>query len=423
MTMLTPFRQTTPDRLDVRDGGGCMAVFGLPFFLAGVYLLLVSARIIPVQDADEISLWKWLVILFMALTFFAAGGTLVLGRRWVRIDKGMGRVVRQWGWLVPMKQIDQSLYDYNAVVIKLTSGQGDSSEHYRVSLKPRASGDAIFLYSSKNYEQTWDRAALVSEFLGVPLEDVTTPFKVVVDADRVYEPLGEQIRRSNPDFKAMAPPPSPRSQISVVGKTLQMTIPGRRFHPGMLIQFVFPIVGVTLFVLYVQPFFVFTDTPPLVQRVATIFVLGAFGLFPILKGIFTIVAAIWQRTQLTVTQDEMVIVKRRAWGTKTTTIPGDQILKLTYGANLAETNFQHIPEQRALQAGAPPPPPMGPGIRPPRWLSMLMNLTGSKGLTVKSRRELVTFGAGLSNAEMVYMCWLINQILAGLTPKSSPTQH
>lgn len=48
-----PVQLVTPDRLRIQEGGGCLSVFGLPFFGAGVLLFLILLRIVPVNNADQ----------------------------------------------------------------------------------------------------------------------------------------------------------------------------------------------------------------------------------------------------------------------------------------------------------------------------------------------------------------------------------
>jgi hypothetical protein len=37
------FRYTAPERLQFREGGGCLSLFGMPFFAAGLFMLLSVA--------------------------------------------------------------------------------------------------------------------------------------------------------------------------------------------------------------------------------------------------------------------------------------------------------------------------------------------------------------------------------------------
>jgi len=50
----TDFRQVAPDRLQIREGGGCVSLFGLPFFAAGVFVTLIGLRVVPVTNPGEV---------------------------------------------------------------------------------------------------------------------------------------------------------------------------------------------------------------------------------------------------------------------------------------------------------------------------------------------------------------------------------
>ena len=53
------FQQVGPDQLRVREGGGCLSLFGLPFLLAGVFVALIGIRIVPVRNAADVPAWAW----------------------------------------------------------------------------------------------------------------------------------------------------------------------------------------------------------------------------------------------------------------------------------------------------------------------------------------------------------------------------
>jgi hypothetical protein len=44
--MRPSFRHIAADRIQIRQGGGAMAVFGLPFLGAGVFMLLASVGVV-----------------------------------------------------------------------------------------------------------------------------------------------------------------------------------------------------------------------------------------------------------------------------------------------------------------------------------------------------------------------------------------
>ena len=65
--MRQSFRHVAPDRIEIRQGGGALALFGLPFFTAGVFMLLTSFGVIPMSNASRVSLPGQLGLIFMGL--------------------------------------------------------------------------------------------------------------------------------------------------------------------------------------------------------------------------------------------------------------------------------------------------------------------------------------------------------------------
>jgi MFS family permease len=62
-----PFKQPSPDRVEIREGGGCLSIFGVPFLEAGVFTALIGAWIIPISNTDEVPAWAWPLIFLMGL--------------------------------------------------------------------------------------------------------------------------------------------------------------------------------------------------------------------------------------------------------------------------------------------------------------------------------------------------------------------
>ena len=91
--MRPPFRHVAPDRIQIRQGGGVLTVFGLPFFAIGVFMLLIMSGVVEMSNSDSVSLPGHLGMLFMGLVFTAVGGTLSFGRGWTTIDSTRREVI------------------------------------------------------------------------------------------------------------------------------------------------------------------------------------------------------------------------------------------------------------------------------------------------------------------------------------------
>src|SRR5688572_12655468 len=99
--MTQPFRLVTPDRLQLREGGGCLSVFGVPFFAAGIFMGLTAAGIVPMHGGGA---YARPVLALLAIVFTIVGGTLVFGRSWTTIDRAQRQVIKQWGLVIPMRE-------------------------------------------------------------------------------------------------------------------------------------------------------------------------------------------------------------------------------------------------------------------------------------------------------------------------------
>src|SRR6185436_7954884 len=73
------FHYTAPERLQFREGGGCLSLFGTPFLLAGVFMLISVAGVVPINGGGP---FARPLLGLMGLAFTGVGGALVLGRAW-----------------------------------------------------------------------------------------------------------------------------------------------------------------------------------------------------------------------------------------------------------------------------------------------------------------------------------------------------
>ena len=139
--MAGPFKLIAGDRLQIREGGGCMSVFGLPFFAAGVFVALMIVGVIPVGNADQLAALEWALLIVMAVAFTAVGGALVFGRSWTTIDRAQREVTKQWGLIVPLKERAVSLDGYSAIRLDFVQGDSDTANRFPIALKAQGAPD------------------------------------------------------------------------------------------------------------------------------------------------------------------------------------------------------------------------------------------------------------------------------------------
>ena len=159
--MRQSFRHVGPDRIEIRQGGGVLAIFGLPFFAAGVFMLLACVGLAPLSNAAAIPLPAQVALLFMGLVFTPVGGGLTSGRAWTTIDSTRREVTTQYGLLVPMHTDTRRADEYITVALGFVAGDSDSAVQFPVALRSRA-GHELKLYSSTHDRDARSHASLHS---------------------------------------------------------------------------------------------------------------------------------------------------------------------------------------------------------------------------------------------------------------------
>jgi len=185
-----PFRLTSPLVLELRQGGGGMAVLGLPFFLAGC---LITRNFLRMLFLGELGLrGSLLTFAAIGIAFTAIGTIFVFGRRWLIIDVSRGLLVRRLGLLVPLRTRERSLSEFNAVVLAHDPGDSDRGETYPVRLRSVGGPDFV-VRSPARFGESRTLAEYLSAFLRLPLVDTIQrppdrgcPWKYAADVARAW---------------------------------------------------------------------------------------------------------------------------------------------------------------------------------------------------------------------------------------------
>jgi hypothetical protein len=382
-----PFRLKDDSSLELREGGGCTSLFGLPFFLAGVFLALVSLGIIPLDNGSDLPSLGWTMLLLMAVVFTAVGAALVFGRRWIVLHPGHGCVIRSVGLVVPMRQEERRTSDFDAVRISCQSG--DSSDTSPVCLNAVA-GDAFPLTSPATYPEAHAQAEFLSRFLNLPFLDATTDTRMALSPEHAGQSLRERLRTVHFSAGADALPAQMRSEVSASRHGATILIPGRySLVPTLLLPLIpalvlllVPFVVLGHLVHPLLQFFRTAHSPRPVEFASLAFLVLAFGVFPLAGAITMFRAALRSQTLVTASLDEIRIDRRGAWRTRTTVIPAREIL--------------------AVDSSTAAGNPMSPSLE--KWIP-------NKGLVIKSRSGLAVFGEGLARDELRYLNSVLQRVL------------
>ena len=203
--MLFAIREAAPGRLEIREGGGVLMLFGLPFLAVGIFAALARLGLVRVSgDAPPV---------VVGVLFGLIGAMFVFGRRVVALDLAQQVVIRQWRLLVPIRSWTYQLSDYGAVTIGFERGDADSADQYPVALKGR-SGGSLVLCRPSGYADARDGAAAVARHLGLDIEDASTGHATRVAVTDADTPLQARLRSGQTDQTTPAPPAAMRTAVA-----------------------------------------------------------------------------------------------------------------------------------------------------------------------------------------------------------------
>jgi hypothetical protein len=372
-------RLIAPGRLQIRDGGGCMTWFGMPFLLGGIFVMLAAVGIVPISGT--VPAVARLVLPLMGLAFTAVGSVLAFGRSWTTVDTGRGIVVKEWGLLVPMRSRTHQLESYNAVRLGFERGDSDSADRFPISLKATA-GPWLLLDNPTQYAEARRRAAAVAAHLQLELEDATTDHPVRLaahDADRSFTARAAAAADLEPPA---ARPPGNRVVATTGAQGVVVEISQPPAHPLAFAALLLPL-AVPLFAFGpLRAFFAQTRTPGVVGWTFLGFLTFLFGVLPALGAFNAWRRARRGRTIVTVSPEGVRVEDRGAWWTSTTaSIPAAEILDVDYSSK---------------------------GSR-------LSRFAAGRGVTVKTRDGMTTFGEGLADDEVRYLHSAVRRGVLGLS--------
>jgi hypothetical protein len=408
-----PFQLVAPDRLQIREGGGCMAVFGIPFFAAGVFLTLTVLGVVPVTNASELPAFGWAFLILMSIAFTAVGGALVFGRSWTTIDRSRREVIKQSGLLVPLKERIVPLDGYAAVTLGFIEGDSDTADRFPVALKTRTGPD-LPLCNFTEYAQARECAKAVAAHLRLEIEDASTDHPVQLPVSQIDIPFQERLQSEDHALLSdVACPPGARSQVTTETGAVTIVIPLRRMHTLVLAATLVPIAIPLVIGPALARFFRESQTPAPVGWTFLGFLTLCFGILPTMTIVNGFVRSRRGRTIIRASEQGLLIQERGAWTTRPiASLDASDILDVDYSSRESSiASAKRAAEQEVLQSY--PSASSTVGLRIERMAVALTRHAKGKGVTVKTRKSLTTFGEGLDHAEIRYLHSIVRRALIG----------
>ena len=191
-----------PDVIETRSGGGCLSLFGLPFLLAGLFVMQIPFGWIPVENSNAM---PWFFFIPFGGIFVLVGGGLVFGRKGLSLDRRKGVMVEWWGPMVPLKRKEQVLDNVKRVSLCKNSGDSDSPATYPVKLEGDAIQD-VAIFAPTEYQEARRFAEELSRFLSRSLADFSSGVRIEREPGRLDETFLDRVRKGVEDAGGLPAP-------------------------------------------------------------------------------------------------------------------------------------------------------------------------------------------------------------------------
>lgn len=389
-----------PDVLDKREPTGCLRRLGVGLVVAGGGWL---ALMLEAHEAGRLGGGAGFLVAGGALAL-VAGAFCLLVRGGTFLDRRRRVQVSWWSVLGLGRRRETSFAGTERVEVEKDSGDSDSPTTYPARLVGPEGVEPLRLDAPTDYQQARRAAEAVARFLTLPLHDRSAGEVVVRQPAELDEPLRSRIRRTGGPPELPAAPVAPRAQVEQTHEGLRVEIVGA----GPSAAAWLPVGCAVLFAAFVGLTFWSgaTRSPrPLVIAV------GVFVAVPILAALGTAVRHVLQRTVVVAGRLGLRVEQAFLLGRKVIEIPADELEELV----LLRPDAPPMPEGAAsadewrwsLEHGRMPD-----GREASKVVRWAWRLAGSQGITARSDRVSVTFGAGLPPEELAYLHALLLRELA-----------
>ncbi|HQL98414.1 MAG TPA: hypothetical protein PLS33_09750 [Smithella sp.] len=409
-TKQSPLTYRDQATLEIRNGGGCIAVFGFPFLLAGLFIMQIPLGMIPVNGSPGVP--SSLFFLPFGAVFALVGALLVFGRSGIILDRSRGRVIQWYGLLVPMKRKEYLLDSVDQVEMNFSPGDNDSPATWPIKLSGRNITKPLSVVQPASFTEARKVAEELSRFLRKPLVDSSTGEKIERDSDHLNESYRDRIRRKG-EATSILPmePVHKRSHVERTSEGLTIAIPepspGRIQYIIALAPLVF--VGIVVWFFLSRADF---DSMPVIFRYFFPVFIGFFMAVPVLVILGKKAGMKTPFEVITVTETNFRVEALRHGKQTTVDIPVSELEDLVAPSRQEIMDAVTYPGMKNISLGRTGTARMPDGRPMLRFLLALMKMAGSRGIIARSDNVEVEFARGLDEAELAWLFALIKRTIS-----------
>lgn len=404
------FKRVNPHTLEFRQTTGCLSLFGIPFLLAGLFIMQIPLGIIPVGGESP----PWYFLVLFGLPFTIVGAYLVFGVKGTRIDLSTRTVDQWWGLIVPLKHKIQPLDRYKMVYLSKVEGDSDSSDNYPIAITGGLQGDTLKIHAPLDYHEARFSAEELCRFLNFPLKDDSSGVETIRKPEELNESLRAFLRRSGQNNQKLPAQPAPmqcRIERTVEGYRIGIPWPNR----GKASLFG---VAFSLFFAAIATYYFLIPILTLPMHPALRMVFAAFLIiFFIFGPIWTSIRHIREKQKLqyilTLTPALLRLEEGHGRKKKSTEIPADEVEDVVMPVKINLNPPDIKPAAPTISLGETGVSRWSDGRPMSKILQSILKYAPHPGITIRSAKHLITIGRGLPEGELIYLQALIRKVIAG----------
>jgi hypothetical protein len=341
------------NQLTYKGGGGCVSLFGLPFFGFGV-MFMIAGIMGTVKNKTGAPVGPMFPVLFGGL-FASIGAAFMFGRTGMMFDRTTGIITQWWGLLFPMWNSQYDLKKYNRVTIskEIRKSKNSSTTVYPVRVtggpKPLDVNTCADEIEARKY------AEVVAKFLEVGITDTSGDGIVEREAGTLDESLRDRLKRQSEDVDITSPPPNMRATFEAHGNAVVFYMP----PPGFKFSLLLPLIGVGIFAFVVLSFFLYPILSDATMQMEGKYIFGGFiGIFfvllPISVAVLPIFTQMTQRWEVEADPIRLRVTTRGMLTRKTEEIQCDDLEELNYTNIKAnqDTALRALSDEKTILFGA-----------------------------------------------------------------------
>lgn len=376
-----PLPDSNPNTWRHQAGGGCASLFGLPFFAAGVGVIVMTFIPAEVRGGDELPLYFGIPF---GSIFAIVGGVFLFGRLELLIDKDSGIAKRNWKLLSKtIKAQTFQLEDFDRISLRSEVRRSKNSSYTVYPVRLAGASEKKFdISQSRSEKEARGTAEEIAKFLSLPIHDETSDALRIRESDSLDESIKDKFEKGLETNEIPNPPANLKSRIHYDGSSLQVEIPPPGFNAGFLVAVIFICVFELIFLTtFAIPFLSKVDLSGVFLIFAAVFGLLFLGL-PTLFLIRLIGSNFLATQSVSVSNAKLTVAK--GWPLrKTKSISANEIEEFLMGVKKPGT----------------------------RGNKAVITIGASKEILAVSDNNQISFGAGLPEDEIEYIYALAKGIL------------